>query len=321
MPRLYVAFDTNAYRSIGVRRFEDMRRAERARGVQGIALYSVVEELAAHLVTREDPDFGHARAAIRRIASHCSTFVADRHTIVFDEDARQRVERVLFGTTADVAEATDSYGWLVGAITESAQDDDLSWLHESTTIAARRVHSDRLSFAAAIAEIRELTVQRLGLSTGEFDLAMRVRENAAALGAELDGPGALRDTATLIIRQLAHPDVPARQSTDEFLMAERLVGVFRTALEMFLAVLRGALIQNWSLVSRATIACDFRIAFAVSNEARILGRPVWLISEDKDVRAGAAAAGLSSRVVRPADYRALLNGDIDELIARLDATR
>jgi len=117
MPRLYVVLDTNAYIGISDADLEGLIECCAVHSIVGVASFWVAQELLSHVADQADRDFGRARAAIRRLARHCSQYDGARSIVRFIGDGHGTVNRERFGRPgADEDDSSDDYGTLLGVI-------------------------------------------------------------------------------------------------------------------------------------------------------------------------------------------------------------
>jgi hypothetical protein len=148
MPRLFVVFDTNLYRTLGNARFDALRAKERARGIVGIASYWVALELIAHLDSPDDPSFAASWAAIRRLVRHCTSYDGRRHIVHFIADSREHAQRLLFGRVREARpdENPTIYGELLGHISEATSLEGLNQVKSAIAAVAQKLREDEAAF-------------------------------------------------------------------------------------------------------------------------------------------------------------------------------
>lgn len=309
MPRLFVVFDTNTYRSISRSDFDNLMTLERARSVIGIASYWVVFELLAHVADPNDPSYNFALAGVRRLARHCAQYDGKRRVLRLLADSEDHVFRALFGyQIPNRASASEAFGQLVGAIADAKSPADWSGLQPQ--LDALKAHIDAAE-AQFEADVFANVVRALWPSAQTWDDVTQDPQKKADLLAYLATPQSQVAAASALVVKAAseidHELTPEQES--EFVI--KVLELFPAPIAFYNAFLRKvANGYDLSVSKNVNSLWDMQVAFSTSMEATLGGAPVWLVSSDKAVLSAANEVGMGNRVMGLANYCDALRLDI-----------
>ena len=314
MPRLITVYDTNVLRELGTEAFAELRRAERARGVQGMASYYVAMELIAHVASSADPHFNQSWSGIRRLVHHTTTFNGAEHLVHFLADADDQVSFSLFGRSREDSEGPPQlYGTILGRIANAKVPGDWAQFDRTIGGVAERVRTAQSSFRDSL---WRNVVQRL-VPDAESWRAIAERPELrsrllAAMNPELTDEWAAGRMVAQAARQLG-----LQLSEDE--RAEKVataLRIFAAPIALYRSVIRRIFADGYNLDLERNVNSlwDVQIAHSTSVQAKILECPVWLITSDRAILSAAVEVG-AQRVIRSlSSYRELLSGHGDELV-------
>jgi hypothetical protein len=312
MPRLRVAYDSTTYRGLGRERFEHVRQRERGHGVRPAALYPVVEELASHLASPDDVDFGSAGMALERLGWHCAAFDGRDYRIEFVADAGQQIEHRLWGVDHGPQIAADFAG-IVGAVAEARSPTELVRFAETFRSINERVSEGRADFADAISALAATAREKAGSPAAAAALKESTVQRSQALTWVFRSEYAVHSAARLMIRQTVHGRDRPRDTPEEAREVEIVAREFEMPLRMLNELVLGCVLSGRPLGRDSSIANDFRIAFATGKYARIGGLPIWLVTGDSDILEAADHANLRNAVWDKEDYFELLEDSTEVL--------
>jgi len=303
MPRLYVVFDTNVYRTLGADRFTKLRKSERAHSVIGRASYWVIHELVAHLANREDAAFARSLAALRRLAEHCSYYDGSRTVVGFLGDTEEHLDEIIFQipSTRDEAQA---YGQLIGALVSAATPDD--WKPYQAAIEQIAENVVRLE-EANVERFRRILASMNG-KLGASDAIRRTTGLADAIAKMILSQAGMQGAAEMMVRSAAMRRGLTLSEETECELVERMLTIFPFQLRLYNAVaarvvregidMGGSANRNW--------VWDWMVAFSTSVVAHVDGIPIWLVTDDTLILDAASASGPRSVVRSLTQYEAVL---------------
>jgi hypothetical protein len=316
MPRLFVVFDTNAYRSTSDHDLGAIRDLERSKSVVGMASYWVVFELLAHVADPGDPSYGFALAGVRRLARHAAQYDGQRHILRLLADSEDHVFRALFGyQIPNRANAAETFGRLVGAVADGKSPTDWSAFQPQLDALKSYVAATEAQFAADVFDnvVKAHWPKAQSWSDVASDPKMKndliaylstPQANAAAAGA------LVIKAASEISHQLS-PEEASRFVT-------KVLELFPAPIAFYNAFLKKvATGYDLSVSKNVNSLWDMQVVFSTSMEATIGGAPIWIVTSDKAVLSAAVDAHMGSRVMTLSNYRSALSLDIDDFLMRL----
>ena len=309
MPRLYVLFDTNLYRTLSNEAFESIIRLERNASIVGYASYWAGLELLSHLASPTDPAFASSWSALRRLERHCTQFDGQRSLIRWIADHEDQACRALFGHgLPHHARKAEVYGRLVGEIAQLRTVDELSDYRKELQRVAEYVKEAEWGFAN---EIWENVVLRFAPGASSWQALHKdpvLRRRAIDT---LERPEALRLAAGMVVDlsaallQIAITEAQRKEGID------RALELFGTPLRFWISIVRRVIVDGYDLskAGNANSLWDYHLLFSTSPLARLEGMPFWLITSDKAMLAAANAAGAERVIMSLDNYRVALESD------------
>ena len=289
MPRLYVVYDSNVYRTLGAPAFDAILALEANHSVVAVASYFVISEFLAHIADATDPSYAMSWGALRRLWRHCKQYDGSRELLRLIGDSEAQVPRTLFGELPrgrdDQAHA---YGNLVGRLIAQGGP---TWPEAQRELTRNRQH---------VLATEDMFVQQL------FNHVVKGLEPAATSWADVrkaqvrphilqkikNGDGQ-RLVAQAIIAKAANEIGRSLSVTELQRLGQQVQEIFPVSVAFYDTlvhrIVRDGL--DMSKYPRPNSLWDYQITFSIGKGARLLTRPIWLITNDSDMLAAAKHTG------------------------------
>jgi hypothetical protein len=310
-----VVFDTNAYRYLtegcdwetSKAKTIKLRDVEKAAGVMALANPFVIWELIAHLADETDPHYSLCLNALASLAEHTCQEDGGLRRI---EDSESAVCRQLFQLTLSIAEQnSNNLSQLAGHVREFGPI-----ITDKNALTNFKVFSAKL----AEYETRWLMEMQIVLDTFSPGLAK------AWLGGNSDKE--TRKKVQNFFHSQQYMDLSALAKITSFtellniqlspedlkFKVELMQKVFPVPFHLMKTALRnwtGAkdfILSNPSK-NRANFVWDTSLCFTIGNHQQIGDAPITFITSDGAIRAAAAEANCSARVMTLEEYLAIIN--------------
>jgi hypothetical protein len=290
------------YLGISQPRFARVKRLERSNSVRAVASPWVALELLAHVASPLDPHFKRSQAALRRLAEHCETYNGARYVLNFVGDvSHQLAHAVLLRDVSKDSNVDNLASFISAAISDESHHpaNEAGW-----TEIAERVREIEQSFVDNVWN----NVIRSSIPDADSwtALSKSPRQLQEAL-AELRSPNTLRIFAVDFLQRAAKID-GSKESIVPEQAVERILSQCGGALLLEVSLFSKVIAQGLDLTKskhRNTV-WDIYIAVATMMFGHLDTRPMWLITNDRLVQRGAAAAAIASRIISLDHYENLL---------------
>lgn len=287
---MYVIFDTNVYRRIGQKCFDELLQREREHSIVGLCNPWTAVELLAHLANPEDNNFNVCWRAIRRLVQRCSQLDNKSMAVSFLPDAQSQRCSILFDRLPDgVKEQAHVYGNLLVTIAKADRPADWAIYQSQINDLAKLHKQAKNDFQNAILEFIRIYLP----SATSWDA---IHNNAALRKSVLKTLGdplvnrskfafLVDEAATLLGMTLSNS---RREERIDFAMKAFAIPMQFAFSRIYSLIVDGA---NFSKSGNVNSSEDFQILFSVSSEANIDGHPVSLITDEKQIREAAKHCG------------------------------
>jgi hypothetical protein len=292
-----VLLDSNVYRGLSDTRFDTLLAAELSRGVARYCEPFVISEFLAHLANPADPDFVSCRRAVVRVYRRCNVGAGGECGILRDSESRLAEFVTGKGLAKQDAYTEGVVAPLFADIALTPFDQPLTRMEPHLRLIAAHMAEVEAGFADDIRRLKAHVDAVLVGETGEERKATMLRARKMH-----ESPVTRRTFAEIIIQQAyskagtALPDpIPGAVITGV------LVGC-GPAIEFEALIWEKVVFQDAKPESQHIINLrwDQRIAYNIGWMMR--GRPLWLVTDDRDFARAATAAGYEGRVHKLAAY-------------------
>jgi hypothetical protein len=281
----YTVFDNNAYKRVHPERLERLIAAERDHAIVPMANVIVLQEMLARV---RDPDLrvrGRNRAAIRKMGQHCRAIRVDGGvSINFLAPTDSQVYQLLAGKAhPHDREMCDTFAEMIRVVSAAGADSKLL-----------DIADDLARIEAMVAHIEAEYVARLRAAATATAEPQRTKRNLAYANIIALRAGRLygrRFTAEEIIADL------------RIIQIAKLTEIGFTLQDSIIAEVRR---NGGGHDQHANSAWDEEVVSSTSIYARVNGRPVRLVTEEKRLLAAAESAKAAGRVCDVAAYEAFL---------------
>lgn len=301
-----VVWDSNVYRSLTEKRFEELLELERRRRIAPWADPWVIVELLAHLADLDDPALTSCRRALRRIYTRCADGkrLGRPGGLIRDSEA-QITEMITGRPLPGHAETTRVLGDLCHTVGITPSGEPLPFNEKDVRWIAEHVVQTEDWFANHARGQRERVEVLLAQVQGESER----RLTRAAAMEELERSGTIRTAIAEAIMRGAYKDVGLK-APEPFAVGsvEQVRKTLAVGIEFHTQLLRRVVYDgaNMDAARNRNLIWDQRISYCIGQE--VGGELIWFITDDPAFHAAAAAAGYPRRVRRLAAYENWLRG-------------
>ncbi len=305
---MYVIFDTNVYRRIGQKCFDEVLEREREHSIVGLCNPWTAVELLAHLANPEDNDFNECWCAIRRLVQRCSQLHNKSMAVSFLPDAQSQRCKILFGNMPNgVEEQAHFDGLLLLKIAGAESLADLQIYQSQINEVAKRHKQAKNDFQKAVLNYIRLFVPS-ATSWNAINSDSTLRNKVLKT---LDDPVVNRSIFAFLVDEAAtclgmKLSLSHREERIDFAMRAFAIPIEFAFSSIYKKIVDGA---NFSKSKNVNSSEDFQILFSVSSEADIDGKQVCLITDENQIQKAAKNCGSPSLVRSMLEYLDFLGVD------------
>lgn len=300
-----IIFDTNAYRTLAGDKILLLREHEQKAGHFVLASPVVIWELLTHLATESDPDYHRCMSALVALGKHAETRPPSNGGISIFADHESTVCRELFGgCPPNHEEGFRNLGSLVTYVVNNAPSIIDSRARLNIEAIAKTVAAKEREWLAQMTVVLNSCHPRAAcVFLGEGSDADILAKMRSFFSSEV-----FMDAWAMFIvashARLLGVDIP----NDEFHEKCRIVReVFPVPFFLMSALLQKiALPEPLDLANpkrkRWNFIWDSMLAFSIGSNHEVDGRPIYLVTGDREIRAAAEAAQCGARILSLDDY-------------------
>ncbi len=308
MQRMYVIFDTNVYRGIGQKCFEELLKREREHSIVGLCNPWTAVELLAHLTCPEDTEFGSCRSAIGRLVQRCSQPYNESTAVRFLPDAQSQRCSILFGSMPNgVEQQAHVYGNLLATIAKAEIPADWQAQQSQVNDIAKSHRQAKKDFQDAVLEF----IQSYVPAATSWNAITRDASLRNIVVDKLKDPVVKRSTFAFLVDETAKCLGKTLSPSCREERIDLAMRAFAIPMQFAFSRVYGLIVQgaNFSNSKNVNSSEDFQILFSVSSMGTIDGMATCLITNEIEMKKAAIDCGSPDLVRSVSAYLDFLGVD------------